>query len=128
MSAKSGSLVAEVTASQLRDVADKIHVGDTLRVHYRIIEGKAERVQAYEGVCIGFHGKGISRTCTVRKISYGVGVERIFPVHSPRIDRVDVVRRGRVRRAKLHYLRDRSGKAAKVDELVVREEQKANSA
>jgi len=121
-------MMAEITAPQLRDVADNVHVGDTVRVHYRIIEGKAERVQAYEGVCIGFHGKGISKTCTVRKISYGVGVERIFPIHSPRIDKVDVVRRGRVRRAKLNYLRERAGKAAKVDELIVRKEQKADSA
>ena len=128
MSAKSGSMMAEITAPQLRDVADNVHVGDTVRVHYRIIEGNAERVQAYEGVCIGFHGKGISKTCTVRKISYGVGVERIFPIHSPRIDKVDVVRRGRVRRAKLNYLRERAGKAAKVDELIVRKEQKADSA
>ena len=128
MSVKSGTMLAEVAQSQLRDVADKISVGDTIRVHYRIIEGKTERVQVYEGVCIGFHGKGISRTCTVRKISYGVGVERIFPVHSPRIDKVDVVRRGRVRRAKLNYLRERVGKAAKVDELIVRKEPKADSA
>jgi large subunit ribosomal protein L19 len=119
--------IAEVTAHQMRDVADEFKVGDTVRIDYRIIEGKTERVQAYEGVCIAFKGKGIARTCTIRKISYGVGVERIFPIHSPRIDKVDVVRRGRVRRAKLYYLRDRSGKAAKVDELIVRKKPAADA-
>ena len=79
-------------------------------------------MQADGGVCIGCHGKGMSKACTVRKISYRVGVERIFPIHSPRIDKVDVVRRGRVRRAKLNYLRERAGKAAKVDELIVRKD------
>lgn len=117
--------LAEVTAHQMREVADAFSVGDTVRINYRIVEGRTERLQAYEGVCIAFKGKGIARTCTIRKISYGVGVERIFPVHSPRIDKVDLVRRGRVRRAKLYYLRDRSGKAAKVDELIIRKSSQA---
>ena len=114
------NVLSEIAAGQMRDVADDVKVGDTVRVHYRILEGKTERVQAYEGVCIAFSGKGIARTCTVRKISYGVGVERIFPIHSPRIDKIETIRRGRVRRAKLYYLRERTGKAARVDELIVR--------
>ena len=90
--------------------------GDTLRVNVKVIEGDRARVQAYEGVCIGRAGGGINENFTVRKISYGEGVERVFPVHSPLIDSIEVVRRGRVRRAKLYYLRGRRGKAARIPE------------
>jgi large subunit ribosomal protein L19 len=90
--------------------------GDTVRVQVRIVEGNRERVQAFEGIVIAISGSGIRRTFTVRKVSYGVGVERIFPLHSPQIDAVQVVRRGKVRRAKLFYLRNLRGKAARVKE------------
>ena len=111
-------LIREIEQIQVRDDLSAFVVGDTIRVHFKIIEGKTERIQAYEGICIGIRGKGLAQTCMVRKISYGVGVERVFPVHSPKIARIEVVRRGRVRRAKLYYLRDRIGKAAKVKELI----------
>jgi large subunit ribosomal protein L19 len=114
----SNQLIREVEQPQARDDLTAFTVGDTIRVHFKIIEGKTERVQVYEGICIGIRGKGLARTCMVRKISYGVGVERVFPLHSPKIARIEVVRRGRVRRAKLYYLRDRVGKAAKVKELI----------
>ena len=90
--------------------------GDTVRVNVKVIEGERSRVQAYEGVCIGRAGGGMNENFTVRKISYGEGVERVFPVHSPLIDSIEVVRRGRVRRAKLYYLRGRRGKAARIPE------------
>ncbi len=114
----SNQLLREVEQPQARDDLTPFAVGDTIRVHFRIIEGKTERVQVYEGICISIRGKGLGRTCMVRKMSYGIGVERVFPMHSPKIARIEVVRRGRVRRAKLYYLRDRVGKAAKVKELV----------
>ena len=91
-------------------------IGDTVRVHVKVIEGEKERVQVFEGVVIARKGKRISETFTVRKISYGVGVERIFPVNSPNIAKIDVIRKGKVRRAKLYYLRDKIGKRAKVAE------------
>lgn len=112
------NLIRDIEQAQRRDDLPPFAIGDTIRVHYRIVEGKTERIQAYEGICIATRGKGLTRTCMVRKISYGVGVERVFPLHSPKIARIEVVRRGRVRRAKLYYLRDRVGKAAKVKELV----------
>src|SRR5512143_4257231 len=90
--------------------------GDTVLVNVKVVEGDKSRVQAYEGVCIGRSGGGINENFTVRKISYGEGVERVFPVHSPLIDSIEVVRRGRVRRAKLYYLRGRRGKAARIPE------------
>jgi large subunit ribosomal protein L19 len=91
--------------------------GDTLKVHVRVIEGKKERTQIFQGVVIGRRGGGTRETFTVRKVSGGVGVERIFPLHSPTIEKIDVIRRGKVRRAKLYYLRDLSGKAARIEEL-----------
>lgn len=91
-------------------------IGDTVRVHVKVIEGEKERIQVFEGVVIARKGKKISETFTVRKISYGVGVERIFPVHSPNVAKIDVMRKGKVRRAKLYYLRDKKGKQAKVPE------------
>ena len=90
--------------------------GDTVRVHVRILEGDKERIQVFEGFVIGRSGGGLRETFRVRKMSYGIGVERIFPLHSPRLDKIEVIRRGRVRRAKLYYLRDRKGKAAQVKE------------
>ncbi|MDA8066539.1 MAG: 50S ribosomal protein L19 [Thermaerobacter sp.] len=90
--------------------------GDTVKVHFKVVEGGRERIQAYEGVVIGRRGGGISETFTVRRVSYGVGVERTFPLHSPRIDRLEVTRRGQVRRAKLFYLRGLTGKAARIKE------------
>src|SRR5918995_721414 len=90
--------------------------GDTVRVNVKVVEGSRERVQAFEGVCIARRNRGINSSFTVRKISYGEGVERVFPLYSPRIDSIDVVRRGRVRRAKLYYLRGRTGKSARIAE------------
>jgi large subunit ribosomal protein L19 len=98
-----------------KDVPD-IDPGDTVRVHVKIIEGEKERIQVFEGVVIGRRGGGLRETFRVRKISYGIGVERIFPIHSPRIENIEVTKKGRVRRAKLYYLRDRKGKAAQVKE------------
>ncbi len=109
-----------VEAAQLKDDPGEFGVGDTVRVHYRIIEGKTERIQVFEGLVIAIKGDGLRKTFKVRKISYGVGVERTFPLHSPRIKQTEVTRYGRVRRAKLYYIRDRVGKSAKVAELLRR--------
>jgi large subunit ribosomal protein L19 len=97
---------------------DDFKVGDTVKVHFKIVEGKTERIQIYEGLVIAIKNSRIGRTFTVRKNSYGVGVERVFPIHSPRIARVELARPGKVRRAKLYYIRDKIGKAAKIKELV----------
>lgn len=110
--------IKTVEARQVKESVDDFRIGDTVKVHFRIVEGKTERTQIYEGLVIARRGNGVSRSVTVRKLSYGVGVERVFPVHSPRVQRIEVVRRGRVRRAKLYYIRDRVGKAAKVPELI----------
>jgi large subunit ribosomal protein L19 len=106
----------ELEAAQLRDDIPEFGPGDTVRVHVRVAEAGRERTQAFEGVVIARKGGGIRETFTVRKISFGVGVERIFPVHAPVIDHIEVVRRGDVRRAKLYYLRDRVGKATRIKE------------
>lgn len=90
--------------------------GDTVKVHTKVVEGDSERIQVFDGVIIGRRGSGIAETFTVRKISYGVGVERVFPVHSPRIDRIELVKSGKVRRAKIYYLRGLSGKSARLEE------------
>ncbi|MFL6070473.1 MAG: 50S ribosomal protein L19 [Actinomycetes bacterium] len=103
-------------AASLRNDIPNFRPGDTLKVHVRVIEGNKSRVQVFQGVVIRRSGGGVRETFTVRKISYGVGVERTFPVHSPVIDQIEVVTRGEVRRAKLYYLRDRRGKAAKIKE------------
>lgn len=105
-----------IEAPYLRDDLPDFAPGDTVRVHVRVIEGGRERVQAFEGVVIGRSGGGVRETFTVRKLSFGVGVERIFPVHAPIIQKVEVTRRGDVRRAKLYYLRDRIGKATRIKE------------
>ena len=109
-------LIKKITESQLRDDIPDFRAGDTVRVYARIVEGSRERIQVFEGVVIKRHGEGISETYTVRKMSSGIGVERTFPVHSPRVDKIEVVRRGRVRRAKLYYLRELHGKAARIPE------------
>ena len=106
----------QVEAAYLRDDVPDFGPGDTVRVHVRVIEGGRERVQLFEGVVLGRSGGGIRETFTVRKLSFGVGVERIFPVHAPIIQKLEVTRRGDVRRAKLYYLRDRVGKAARIKE------------
>ena len=105
-----------VDQSSLRTDIPDFAPGDTLKVHVRVVEGAKERVQVFQGVVIGRSGDGLRETFTVRKVSYGVGVERTFPVHTPTIAKIEVVTRGDVRRAKLYYLRDRIGKAAKVKE------------
>jgi large subunit ribosomal protein L19 len=109
-------LLRELTQEQLRQDLPQFAPGDTIRVLYRVREGEKERIQAFEGVCISRRGGGISESFTVRKISSGVGVERIFPLHAPTVKGVEVVRRGRVRRAKLYYLRGLRGKAARIQE------------
>ena len=105
-------------SEQLKETVPVFNVGDTIRVHNIIKEGTRERIQMYEGTVIGKHGGGISETFTVRRMAYGVGVEKTFPLHSPHVVKVDVLRRGKVRRAKLYYLRDRVGKSSKVKELI----------
>ncbi len=105
-----------VEQAQLRDEVPEFAPGDTVKVHVKVVEGNRERVQVFQGVVIARRGDGIRETFTVRKLSFGVGVERIFPLHSPIIDKIELVTRGDVRRAKLYYLRDRVGKAAKVKE------------
>ncbi|HCD1963564.1 TPA: 50S ribosomal protein L19 [Staphylococcus aureus] len=110
-------LIEAVTKSQLRTDLPSFRPGDTLRVHVRIIEGTRERIQAFEGVVIKRRGGGVSETFTVRKISSGVGVERTFPLHTPKIEKIEVKRRGKVRRAKLYYLRSLRGKAARIQEI-----------
>ena len=102
--------------------------GDTVIVNVKVVEGDRTRVQAYEGVCIGRSGGGLNENFTVRKISYGVGVERVFPMHSPRIVKVELVRPGKVRRAKLYYIRQKIGKAAKIKELIVKKSAKSGTA
>ncbi len=113
----SQQLINELTKEQLKTDLPEFKAGDTVRVHVRIVEGSRERIQVFEGVVIKRRGGGISETFTVRKISYGVGVERTFPVHSPKIEKIEVTRRGRVRRAKLYYLRNLRGKAARIREI-----------
>lgn len=110
--------IQNLTAGMLKEDAPKIVIGDTVRVHVKIREGERERIQVFEGTVIAHNNSGIAETFTVRRISYGVAVERVFPVHSPNVAKVETIRHGRVRRAKLYYLRDRVGKAAKVKERV----------
>ena len=111
-------LIKAFTNEQLKKEVPEIKIGDTVRVHNKIKEGTRERIQLFEGTIIARHGGGISETFTVRRISYGVGVEKTFPVHSPNVEKVETVRHGKVRRAKLYYLRGRVGKASKVKELI----------
>lgn len=111
-------LLKAFASEQLKDNAPQFNVGDTVRVHNKIKEGNRERIQLFEGTVIAKKNGGISETFTVRRVSYGVGVEKTFPLHSPNVEGVDIIRRGKVRRAKLYYLRDRVGKSAKVKELI----------
>ena len=115
-------IIRELEKEQLREDLPKLLVGDLVRVFVKVVEGDKERLQAFEGTVIKIQGGGIRRSFTVRRISYGVGVERTFPYHSPRLGRIEVIRHGRVRRAKLYCLRDRVGKAAKVKEKIVAKE------
>ena len=111
------NLVNEITKDQMREDLPELRPGQTVRVDVKIKEGDKERIQAYEGVIVKIKGSGIGETFTVRKVSAGVGVERTFPVHSPIIDKITVIRQGKVRRAKLYFLRNRSGKSAKLKEV-----------
>ncbi|HCS93786.1 MAG TPA: 50S ribosomal protein L19 [Bavariicoccus seileri] len=110
-------LIEEITSTQLRSDVPDFRPGDTVRVHAKVVEGTRERIQIFEGVVIKRRGYGISETFTVRKVSNGVGVERTFPLHTPRVAKIEVTRHGRVRRAKLYYLRNLHGKAARIKEI-----------
>lgn len=110
------NIIQQLEREQLKSEVTPFNVGDTVKLHLRITEGKRERIQIFEGIVMKRQGGSVSETVTVRKISYGVGVEKTLPVHSPKIEKIEVVRRGKVRRAKLNYLRGRVGKAAKVKE------------
>ena len=110
--------IKAIEAAQMKSEVDDFKVGDTVKVHFKIVEGKTERIQIYEGLVIAMKNSRSGKTFTVRKNSYGVGVERVFPIHSPRIARVELVRPGKVRRAKLYYIRDKIGKGAKIRELI----------
>ncbi len=110
------NIIDKIEREGMRKDVSEFEPGDTVRVHVKIVEGDKERIQVFEGVVIGRQGGGLRERFVVRKLSYGIGVERIFPVHSPRVDKIEVTRKGRVRRAKLYYLRDRKGKAAQVKE------------
>lgn len=110
-------MIRAIEQEQLRKDLPRFRPGDTVRVHVKVVEGARERIQAYEGVVISRKGSGLGETFTVRRVSYGVGVERVFPVHSPRIERIEIRKKGRVRRAKLYYLRNRIGKSARIKEM-----------
>tara|TARA_B100000686_G_C16765326_1_gene961384 strand:- start:698 stop:1126 length:429 start_codon:yes stop_codon:yes gene_type:complete len=110
------NVIDAVEAEQIKSEVPDIRPGDTLKVHMKIVEGEKERIQVFEGVLIRIHGGGIRRTMTVRKVSFGVGVERIFPIHSPRVEKIEIVKRAKVRQARLYYLRELRGKAARLKE------------
>jgi len=110
------NVIDSIAATSKRDDLPEFRAGDTLKVHVKVVEGNRSRVQVFQGVCIRVQGSGVGRTFTVRKVSFGVGVERTFPLHTPIIDKIEVVTRGDVRRAKLYYLRNLRGKAAKIKE------------
>ncbi len=109
-------LIKAFTNEQLKTEVPEVNIGDTVRIHNKIVEGTRERIQMFEGTVIAKNGGGISETFTVRRISYGCGVEKVFPIHSPNVVKVDIIRYGKVRRAKLYYLRDKIGKDSKVKE------------
>jgi len=117
--------IKAIEAAQMKEAPGVFGVGDTVKVFFKIVEGQTERVQVYEGLVIAFKNYRSGRTFTVRKNSFGVGVERVFPLHSPRIERVEVTRPGKVRRAKLYYIRGKVGKAAKIKERIVRKSAKS---
>ena len=110
------NLINEIENTQLKENLPEIGSGDTVKVNVKVSEGNRERIQTFEGVVIAIKGVGINKLITVRKLSFGVGVERIFPVHAPTIDSIEIIRKGKVRRSKLYYLRDRIGKSAKIKE------------
>ena len=110
-------IIRSIEAKQIRSDRPQFNVGDTVRVWVKVVEGNRERLQAFEGTVIAKRNGGVRETFTVRRVSYGIGVERTFPIHSPRVDHVDLIRRGKVRRAKLYYLRSLQGKAAKIKEI-----------
>ena len=110
-------IIRSIEQKQLRTDLPKISIGDTVRVWVKVVEGSRERLQAFEGVVIAMRNGGIRETFTVRRVSYGIGVERTFPMHSPRVDHVEIIRSGKVRRAKLYYLRNLQGKAAQLKEI-----------
>lgn len=110
-------LIKKIESEQIKELPD-VKAGDTVRVYFKIIEGKTERIQQYEGLVLAIKNSGLGKSFIVRKNSYGVGVERVFPMHSPRIEKIEVLRCGRVRRAKLYYIRDKIGKKAKIRELL----------
>lgn len=109
-------LIKSIEADYLKDSVEPIMVGDFVKVHFKVKEGTRERIQIFDGTIIAIQGQGLGESFTVRKLSYGVGVERVFPIHTPKIAQIEIVRRGKVRRAKLYYLRDRVGKSARVKE------------
>ena len=111
-------IIRSIEKAQLRTDLPTFGIGDTVRVFVKVVEGSRERLQAFEGTVMAKRNGGIRETFTVRRVSYGIGVERTFPLHSPRVDHIEVIRRGKVRRAKLYYLRDRVGKSAKVKERI----------
>jgi large subunit ribosomal protein L19 len=111
------SLIDKIEAGELKKEASQVRVGDTVKAHIRIVEGEKERIQVFEGVVIRLHGGGVRETMTLRKISFGVGVERIIPLHSPRLEKTEIIKRAKVRQAKLYYLRELRGKAARLKEL-----------
>ena len=110
------NLIDEINAASLRDDVPAFRAGDTLKVHVKVVQGNRSRIQVFQGIVIGRQGSGVGETFTIRKVSFGVGVERTFPLHTPSIDKIEVVTRGDVRRAKLYYLRNLHGKAAKIKE------------
>lgn len=113
-------IIRAIEQQQMKTDLPDFEVGDNVKVHYRITEGSRERIQVFQGDVIRRHGESVRETFTVRKVSFSVGVERTFPVHSPKIEKIEVVRKGKVRRAKLYYLRDKVGKAAKIKERAYR--------
>ena len=120
--------IKAIDAAQMKSAPGTFKVGDTVKVHFKIIEGKNERIQVYEGLVIAMKNAQVGKTFTVRKISYGVGVERVFPLHSPRVVKVEVMRPGKVRRAKLYYIREKIGKGAKIKELIIKKSDKRAAA
>ncbi len=110
------NLIKDIEKEQIKTDLPEINSGDSVKVNVKVSEGNRERIQTFEGVVISINGVGLSKTITVRKLSFGVGVERIFPMHAPIVDSIDVIRKGKVRRSKLYYLRDRIGKSAKIKE------------
>ena len=110
------NLIKDIEKDQIKKDLPEINSGDSVKVNVKVSEGNRERIQTFEGVVISINGVGLSKTITVRKLSFGVGVERIFPIHAPIVDSIDVIRKGKVRRSKLYYLRDRIGKSAKIKE------------